>query len=862
MATPYYGGRSAFDGKQFALEATTFKECVERYVNVPIVLRVSRQEFWKLDKPSRAKFKDGPFLTACTFKEGTTERNDQNAGLIKLAFLDFDTPSEKELEQGFIDYASDFAEDFQALHEALAPWNYVVGYTASSTPKKPRFRIMVEVDDLPKRDYQKIIRAIARQLGVICEKWAGFKESKVVSQPMYRFVQFQGEEYEAVIMSRTSGVAFDDLDIPEDIEDSLAEVTGLAYEGNDEFVATSLAHLPVAGLSPEEVRSALAAIDPDVSYMTWFKVLTALKHQFRGDQADEAYEIFDEWSSTGSKYKGSDETAAKWKSAKPETSGRVPVTIRSLFKIAIDSGWDSTKLSEKFREDLETWMVEASPDSLMNEGPERIAAMPFANGIVEENLALRLKEAIKAGGGATIDKRTILKAVRSERRKSLTEVEEVNRPKWLTPWVFVSPENAFRHTGHGLQLSVPAFNNTYAKELLKEDEDGIGKPSIQPSDFALNIMDLKRVEGVVYDPRRSENGVVNPYPAFQGRECFNEFLPSSVPAPVPEGSKKAMRIFKRFLRSLTGDDEYARILLDYLALGVQRPGEKVRWIPFIQSGQGAGKSVLADVMQAVHGLPNVKVVEPASLRSDFNDWAVGCTFLCIEELFVPGVERMKVFNSIKTLITNDLISVRLKGESMRVMLNTANIIAFTNFHAALLMEESDRRYMVIESPLQTKEDMARVRASGLFDKMIKVKEKLGPALRYALLRHKVAEDFPVNGPAPITRFREANIFTSKSDVALAIEDALEDEDLPTVAEDLIVMKRLSQALGPMAEGKKLAIQLAQLGYKVYNGGKRYSFGNKERTTLWVNENTFDFDLDDPESLAQERLAQEVGEMFD
>jgi hypothetical protein len=862
MPTPYYGGKSAYDGKQFALEAHTFKECVERYVNVPIVLRVSRSEFWNLDKPSRSQFKDGPFLTACTFREGTSERNDENAGVIKLAFLDFDTPTESELAQGFVDYASDFAEDFAALHEALAPWNYVVGFTASSTKEHPRFRIMVEVADLPKRDYAKIIRAIARALGVICEKWAGFKESKVVSQPMYRFAQFQGEEYTAVIRTRTSGVAFDDLDIPVDIDDTVAEVTDLSYDGDEGFTATSLAHLPVAGLSPEEVKPALNAIDPDVTYMTWFKVLTALKHQFRGEQANEAYEMFDEWSAKGSKYKGFDEIAAKWRSAKPETTGRVPVTIRSLFKLAIESGWDSSKLSERFREDLEGWMVSASTDSLMNEGPERIAAMPFANGIVEEGLVLRLKEAIKAGGGSAIDKRTIMKAVRSERRKSLSETKEKNKPEWLVPWVFISPENAFRHTGHGLQLSVPAFNNTYSKELLKGDEDGIGKPSMLPTDYALNILDLKRVEGVVYDPRNSEKGVVETFKTFQGRQCFNEFLPDSVPAPSPRGAKRAMKIFKRFLRTLTGEEEYARIVLDYLAWGVQRPGEKVRWIPFIQSGQGAGKSLMCDVMQVVHGLANIKLVEPGSLKSDFNDWAVGCTFLCIEEMFVPGADRMKVFNSIKTLITNDLISVRMKGESTRVMLNTANIVAFTNFHTALFIEESDRRYMIIESPLQSKEDMARVKASGLFDDMVKIKEKMGPALRHALLHHKIAEDFPVNGPAPMTKFREANVFTSKPEVLLAIEDALEDEDIPTISEDLIVMKRLTQVLGPIGEGKKLAIQLAQLGYKVYEGGRRFSFGNRERTTLWVKEDKFDFDLETPEEAAQDRLTEEVGSHFD
>lgn len=860
MPERYFGGKTVKDGKQFALEATTFKELIDRYFNVPVVLRLSRQEYQKLDIATQKQFKDGPFVTPCAFMEGSTERNDNNAECIKLICLDFDSPSEEELEKGYVDYATMFAQNPEIVMDLLYPWNCVVHLTASSTEDKPRLRIIVEADDLPVELYTKGVLSIIRKLGVLRDKWLGFKESKVKSQPMYRPNQFQGEDFTAVLASRTSGEAFEEFDIPSDIDDTLADVTGLAYKGpNDDTTPLSLAHLPIAGLNFDQVSDALFSISPDVDYMTWFKVLTALKHQFRGEEADYAYELFDQWSAEGEKYVDSDETAAKWKSARPDVPGKVPVTIRSLFKIAMDAGWDSAPLASEFKEDLEAWMVSADLDPLMTEGPSRIASLPFVNPIVEDSLVVRLKEAVKRNGGAIIEKATIRKAIRSERRKSLTETAEENMPKWLRPWVFISPENSFRNMGNGLILSKPAFDNTFAKELMKDDDEGIaGRPGMLPADYALNVIQIHRVEGVYYDP--SQSGA-KPFFQYQGRECFNEFLPSSVPMENPENHKKAMRIFRKLLRTLTGKKEYEDILVDFMAWWVQNPGKKIRWAPLIQSAQGGGKSMFGDIIQALFGELNTKIVEPGSITSDFNDWAVGCMALVVEEMFVPGHDRMRALNSMKTLVTNDKLSVRKKGLDTRVMLNTTNVVFFTNFHSALFMEESDRRFMVIESPLQSKEEVAEVNETGFWTEAARLKKELAGALRYALLNHEVSEDFPVNGPAPVTEFRKDSIMESKPQIQVDIEDAINDEDVLTVSSDLIMTKRLSEILGPIATGKKLSIFLRQLGFRPYDAGRRFSFGNRERTSLWYHRTNFQDDLGKPEEIIAQRLGEETGQQF-
>ena len=86
--------------------------------------------------------------------------------------------------------------------------------------------------------------------------------------------------------------------------------------------------------SPNELRSALSQIDPDIDYESWVQIGMALHST--GDQ--DLIDLFDEWSAEGSKYKGRHEIEAKWRSFSEDTD-RPIVTLRTLFKEARDAGW-------------------------------------------------------------------------------------------------------------------------------------------------------------------------------------------------------------------------------------------------------------------------------------------------------------------------------------------------------------------------------------------------------------------------------------------------------------------------------------------------------------------------------------------
>lgn len=82
------------------------------------------------------------------------------------------------------------------------------------------------------------------------------------------------------------------------------------------------------GVTADAAREWLSRIDPDVGYDEWLRAGMALHHEF----GDEGLDLWDEWSSAGSKYKGSDSLITHWRSF-----GRgdgPPITMRSVAKLA------------------------------------------------------------------------------------------------------------------------------------------------------------------------------------------------------------------------------------------------------------------------------------------------------------------------------------------------------------------------------------------------------------------------------------------------------------------------------------------------------------------------------------------------
>ena len=75
-----------------------------------------------------------------------------------------------------------------------------------------------------------------------------------------------------------------------------------------------------------DVRQLLEQVDPDCPEPEWRAVAAAIHSEFPGQ---DGYELFDSWSARGHKYKGSRETASKWRRL-DQTGGITMGTLRYM----------------------------------------------------------------------------------------------------------------------------------------------------------------------------------------------------------------------------------------------------------------------------------------------------------------------------------------------------------------------------------------------------------------------------------------------------------------------------------------------------------------------------------------------------
>jgi hypothetical protein len=86
------------------------------------------------------------------------------------------------------------------------------------------------------------------------------------------------------------------------------------------------------GLTEQDLRGALAALDPSMGHDPWLKVGMALHHETSG----EGFSLWDEWSAGGAQYPGTDALQVRWESF-GRHSGR-PTTANYLVQLANEQG--------------------------------------------------------------------------------------------------------------------------------------------------------------------------------------------------------------------------------------------------------------------------------------------------------------------------------------------------------------------------------------------------------------------------------------------------------------------------------------------------------------------------------------------
>lgn len=784
-----------------ASAARSFREVIDTF-RVPPNLGLTRDAFLNLDEKSRNTAKQVPFFVAACFRESPSKRIFEQATHCNLIFLDIDPEKKKEngkwVETGRYP-AAPFIKDPENLYRALEGFNFAAHVTASSTPERPRMRVVVDAEAIPLSAYPRAVMAVAALLGLPTIT----RESKVAVQPMFLPVVFSDstEEEHPLTAYSMEGRTFSMNDIGEGLFPEFDVKQPGASPGMD---ALDFLRAPVPEITLITAREALFNIDPDCSRDEWLNHAAALKHQFFPAKEEEAFALFDEWSAQGTKYGGEEETRALWSSLRQTPLGRAPVTIRTLLRHAVENGWDDGKVKETCFNRLVRWMEEDVPTitELMEKGVQKILATPLLSAVQEDVLVYQLCTQAKKRFAYTISATAIRKDIartKLEIKAAEKTTEKTREPLWTKSVCYVANTHEFYRRRTGEKYRPDNFNAMYSRWLLPSEESlresgqpitpaTLARPIVSPTDYALNHIKISTVYDYAYDPSQ-------PTEVFfveRGRKYVNKYSPT-YPELDYKNAGKAGYLFETHLRHLIAEEEYRHLITDFLAYMVQYPGRKIRWATFIQSAEGGGKTFFAEVMKAVLGAEHVTVVSGENIKSGYNEWCFGHQLVVVEEVRAAGANRYEIMNGLKPLITNDGVSINEKFRNHREVKNISNYMMFSNHHDALALNSSDRRYFVIKSPIQTK---AQVLALGetYFPTLYAMLREMPGAMRAYLDGWEITPGFAPDGHAPRTKYVQDLINDSATDVTAAIRRLLLEGDYPLIQYDIVSTKALMDVM--------------------------------------------------------------------
>lgn len=256
-------------------------------------------------------------------------------------------------------------------------------------------------------------------------------------------------------------------------------------------------------------------------------------------------------------------------------------------------------------------------------------------------------------------------------------------------WVYDTVANAFYDKVDGATLNVTGFN---AENIKLAPIGSQGKKTAMA--IVLNDGRIEKVRTKTYYPGKPAifdeeltNGIKRP--------AFNLWRPSSI---VPVFGIRPDRYIEH-LKRLEIDEASQNHLLDWMAFILQNPGKKIGHAPLLWSKEhGVGKdTVFVPLMYGI-GKHNWHEIKPQDLQGNHN------TYLCHQFIFCPEManfEKNVVYNTLKPLIamSQGHLTVNPKGHPTFQVPNLQNWAFLSNYGHAIPLDESDRRFLVINSPI-------------------------------------------------------------------------------------------------------------------------------------------------------------------
>ncbi len=396
-----------------------------------------------------------------------------------------------------------------------------------------------------------------------------------------------------------------------------------------------------------------------------------------------------------------------------------------------------------------------------------------------------------------------IRAATEDEIESFLELANVKNPE-NGEWVYVVAIERFVNVFTFQKLKKGQF----ADKFCMESVDNVNK---------MIALGFKQVDSLTYMPTgerfvTEENGVV----------CLNTWQAPKI-VPVECDVEK----FTNHISYLLPDEYEHNILLDFMAYQVQHPGNKILWCIVLQGKQGVGKSYVWGVMKLLLGKENVSFPTNDQLHENYTDWQKSCQLVVIEEIMAKG--RMELMNKLKPIITQDTCQIREMFTPAYTQPNRFNLMMSTNYKDALILEEDDRRYCILETKAAKREIEYYI---DLWDWTRETKNTQG-VLHYLLKRD--LSKFQPFANAPDTDAKKTMISISRTNLEEWIESCVEDEAYPFQCDMVSIRHLKDKNVCPSGFEKLSNFKWAQALQKcgAVQHPQKIELKDKSKSRVWI-----------------------------
>lgn len=310
-------------------------------------------------------------------------------------------------------------------------------------------------------------------------------------------------------------------------------------------------------------------------------------------------------------------------------------------------------------------------------------------------------EILKHPASDRADKVKIPDGVAAEVEDDAGKEEKAGRQKALTEVVARFNEDHFVSVEGG---KTAVYREAFDHELGRERLDRIGVDAFR----TLHNHETVRIGD---DDHAKKVGVADAWLKHAGRRTYVNGLVLLPEGETPAGTYNLWRGFgcepKRgatqeevkpalahMFKVVCGADVAAyNYLLRWLAWGVQNPGKQAEVAVVLQGGRGVGKGFLGRWFRDMYGAHGMHIQHPRHLVGNFNGHLQSCCAMFVDEAFFAGDRAGNAV--LKSLITEDQMTVEKKGIDVAPIRNRLKILMATNEDHAIIAGTDERRYFVL-----------------------------------------------------------------------------------------------------------------------------------------------------------------------